>query len=111
MKMNIKLKTLKRGKRKQRWNIARLRNNNIPFQRSVEHAIRTSTRIEKDDNKSWIDFKEVIIGSATEQISYEKEIIRKSWISKDMTNNVDERRNWKNKNNEYGRQRYRQLNN
>src|SRR6059036_3490862 len=28
-----------------------------------------------------------------------------------MTNKMDERRSWKNKNDEYGRQRYRQLNN
>ena len=31
MKMNIKLKTLKRGKRKQKWNMERLKMNNIPF--------------------------------------------------------------------------------
>src|SRR5206468_13026747 len=56
-------------------------------------------------------FKEVIIGSAKEQIGYEKEKIRKSWITEGMTNKMDERRSWKNKNDEYGKQRYRQLNN
>src|SRR3989442_914724 len=112
MKMNIKLKTVKRGKRKQRWNIKSLKKNNIPFQRSVEDGIRTNTRIGKDVNQRWIDFKEVIIGSAKEQIGYEKkDKIRKSWITEDMTSKMDERRKWKSKNDEEGRQRYRQLNN
>src|SRR5437899_2544771 len=112
MKMNIKLKTVKRGKIKQRWNIGSLKKNNIPFQRSVEDGIRTSTRIGKDVNQRWIDFKEVIISSAKEQIGYEKkDKIRKSWITEDMTSKMDERRKWKSKNDEQGRQRYRQLNN
>src|SRR2546425_7483347 len=107
MKMNIKLETVKRGKRKQKWNIESLKKNNMPFQRSVDDGIRTSTRIGKDVNQRWIDFKEVIIGNAKEQIGYEKKNkIRTSWITDDMTNKMDERRKWKNKNDEYGRQRY-----
>src|SRR3989442_9149754 len=82
------------------------------FQRSVEDAIKTSTGIKTDVNQRWIGFKEVTIGSATEQVGYEKkEKIRKSWITEDTINKMDERRSWKNKNDEYGRQRYRQLNN
>src|SRR5437867_4823184 len=112
MKTNIKLKTVKRGKRKQRWNIESLKKNNIPFQRSVEDGIRTSTRIGKDVNQRWIDFKAVITGSAKEQIGYEKkDKIRKFRITEDMTSKMDERRKWKSKNDEQGRQRYKQLNN
>src|SRR3989441_4695386 len=112
MKMNVKLKTVKRGKRKQKWNIESLKKNNIPFQRSVEDEIRIRTRIGTDVNQRWIDFKEVIIDSAKEQIGYEKkDKIRKSWITVDMTSKMDERRKWKSKNDKHGRQRYRQLNN
>src|SRR5437867_6402342 len=68
MKMNIKLKTLKRGNRKHKWNIESLKKNNIPFQRSVDDAIRTSTRIGKDVNHRWVGVKEVIIGNAKQQI-------------------------------------------
>ena len=61
--------------------------------------------IRKDVNQRWIDFKEVIIDSAKEQIGYEKkEKIRKSWITGDMTKKIDERRSWKNKSYEYGGQ-------
>src|SRR3989442_2059974 len=89
-----------------------MKKNNIPFQRSVEDGIRTSTRMRKDVNQRWIDFKEVIIGSAKKQIGYEKkDKIRKSWITENMTSKMDERRKWKSKNDEQGRQRYRQLNN
>ena len=50
----------------------------------------------KDVNQRQIDFKEVIIGSAKEQIGYEKkEKIRKAWITEDMTKKMDERRSWK----------------
>ena len=99
MKINIKLKTLKRGKRKQKWNIESLKKDKIPFQRSVEDGTRPSTRLRKDVNQRWIDVKEIILGSAKEQIGYEKkEKIRKSWITEDMTKNMDERSSWKNKN-------------
>ena len=37
----------------------------------------------------------IYIGSAKEQIGYErKKKIRKHWITEDMTNKMDERRNW-----------------
>ena len=112
MQMSIKLKTLRRVKRKQKWNIERLKMNNIPFQRSVEEAVGTITRKGMDVNQRWIDFKGVILDSAKEQIGYErKEKIRKSWVTEDMISKMDERRNWKNKNDEYGTQRYRQSNN
>ena len=39
--------------------LERLKKNNIPFQRSVEDAIRTSTRTGKNVNQRWISFKEV----------------------------------------------------
>jgi endonuclease/exonuclease/phosphatase family metal-dependent hydrolase len=112
MKMDIKLKTLRRGKRVQKWNIERLKNNSIPFQRSVEEAVGKITRKGMNGNQRWIDFKGVILGSAREEVGYEKkEKIRKPWITEDMIRKMEERRKWKNRNDEYGRQRYKQLNN
>ena len=73
MQMNIKLKKLRQVKRKQKWNIERLKKNNIPFQRSVKDTVKTNTRIGMDENQRWIDFKGIILNSATEQIGYEKE--------------------------------------
>src|SRR6266516_1513196 len=112
MRMNIKLKKLKRAKRKQKWNIERLKKNNIPFQRSVDDAIENNTRIGMDVNQRWIYFKGVVISSAKEQIGYEKkEKIRKPWVAEEMVNKMDERRDRMNRNDENGRHRYRQLNN
>src|SRR6267154_1424476 len=112
MQMSVNLKTLKRVKREQKWNIERLKMNNIPFQGSVEEAVGIIMRKGMNVNQRWKDFKGVILDSAKEQIGYErKEKIRKSWVTEGMISKMDERRNWKNKNDEYGRQKYRQLNN
>ena len=47
-----------------------------------------------------------------ENIYERKERIRKPWITEEMMNKMDERRKWKNKNDEEGRKMYRQqLNN
>ena len=112
MKMNIKWKTLKRVKRNPKWNIELLKKNNLPFQRGVEEAMGTIMRKGLDVNQRWIDFKEVIKDSAKEQIGYErKEKIRKPWVTEEMISKMDERRNWNNKNDEHGRQKYKELNN
>ena len=94
MKMNIKWKTLRRMKRKPKWNIERLKKNNLPFQRDVEEAMGNSMRKGMDVNQRWIDFKGVIIDSAKEQIGYErKEKIRKPWLTEDMISKMNERIN------------------
>ena len=65
----------------------------------------TITRKGMDVNQRWIDFKGVIIDCVKEQIVYEmKENIRKPCVTEDMISKMDERRNLKNKNFEYGRQ-------
>src|SRR6267154_812637 len=111
MEMNIKWKTLRRTKRKHKWNIEHLKKNNLPYRRDVEEAMGNTMRKGMDVNQRWIDFKGVVIDSAKEQIGYErKEKIKKSWVTEDISK-MDERRNWKNENDEYGRQKYRQLNN
>src|SRR6267154_1549562 len=65
-----------------------------------------------DVNQRWVNFKGVVIDSAKEQIGYErKEKIKKPWVTEDMISKMDERINWKKENDEYGRQKYKQLNN
>ena len=72
-----------RGKKKQKWNIKRLKRNNAPFQKSVEEAIKSKTGMKV--NQKWTEFKRVILRSAEKEIGYEgKERARKPWITKDM---------------------------
>src|SRR5688572_12973056 len=83
--------------------------NSKPFQSSAENAVKTNTGM--DINQRWLEFKKVILNSAQDQTGYQrKERIRKPWITQGMIK-MAERRKWKNKNNEEGRKRYRQLNN
>ena len=110
MKMFVRLKRLKRAKRKQKWDIEYLKRNSGPFQRSVENAVKSNSGM--DINERWIELKRVIHSSAQQQIGRErKKKIRKPWVTKDMISKMDERREWKSKNNEEGKVRYRQLNN
>ena len=96
MEMNIKWKTLRRVKRKPKWNIEHLKKNKLPFQRGVEEAMGTTMKKGMDVNQRWINFKGVVIDSAKEQIGYErKEKIKKPWVTEDMISKMDERRNWK----------------
>ena len=52
------------------------------------------------------------MNAAQTEIGYKKkEMTRKPWITKDMIMKMKERKEWKSKNAEEGKQRYRQLNN
>ena len=96
MQMLVKLKKLKRARKKQKWNIEKLKLNNIPLQRIVEEAIKTDSG--RDVNQRWIDVKGAIWNSAQEHIDYDRKVrIRKPWITKEMISKMDERRSWKNK--------------
>ena len=56
MQVRVKLKILKRVRRKQRWNIVRLKRNSMLFQRSIEDAIIRNTGMEV--NQRWEELKE-----------------------------------------------------
>src|SRR6185436_9615275 len=63
-------------------------------------------------NQRWEEFKEVVQRNAQEHIGYERKVrIKKPWITREIINKIDERRKWKNKSDEEGKKRYRQLNN
>ena len=101
---------MRRVRRKQKWDIERLKRNNISFQRSVENAVERNRGM--NINQRWTEFKGVVQRSAQEHIGYErKERIKKPWITREIINKIDERRKWKNKSDEEGKKRYRQLNN
>ena len=40
VKIFVKLKTLRKARRKQKWDIERLKRNSIPFQKSLEDKIK-----------------------------------------------------------------------
>src|SRR6266516_3827394 len=101
MQMSVKLKKLERVRRKQKWNMERMKKNGLPCRRGVEDEIKSNTGVGLNANQRWNEFKGVILRNAQKQIGYEKkERIKKSWITPQMINKMDERR-----------RRYRQLSN
>jgi hypothetical protein len=63
-------------------------------------------------NVRWERLKDAIVESAIGTIGYIKgRRIKKPWITADMVDKMDMRRQWKNNNSEEGKKRYRELNN
>ena len=86
-----------------------MKRNSIPFQKSVEDEIKLNTGIGMNVYQRWKEFKEVILSNAQKQIGYERrERIKKPWITKEMIDKMDERRKWRNKNDDEGKRRSRQ---
>jgi hypothetical protein len=110
MKMFVKLKRLRKPRRRQKWNIERLKKNSIPFQKNVEDIIKPNSG--RNVNERWTECKSAVPSSAQKEIGYEKkERARKPWITEEMINKMNEIRKWNSKNNEEGRKMYRQINN
>jgi exonuclease III len=110
MKMNVKLKKLKKGSIQRKWNMDRLKLNEKSFCKDVEENVengQSSTVEEK-----WRQLKSAITESAVKNIGYSKgRVAKKPWITTSMLDKMEERRMWKSRNSEEGRKNYRKLNN
>jgi Reverse transcriptase (RNA-dependent DNA polymerase) len=112
-KVGLRLKKLTRRDRKKKWNMIGLDNKKGQFQRAVELEIKK----EKDYgvrgiNEDWSQLKEAITIGAKEVYGFQKaRIAKKPWITSEMLLKMDERRNWKNNESEYGQKEYSRLNN
>ena len=92
--MFVRLKEVRRVRRRKKWDLERLRRNNLPFQNKVEGAVKNNDGMEV--NQRWLELRGVILDAAQSEIGYErKETIRKPWITKDMINKMKERKEWK----------------
>ena len=52
--MLVKLKTLRKARRRRKWDIERMKKNSIPFQKSVEDTIKSNSG--RNVNERWIEF-------------------------------------------------------
>src|SRR5206468_309991 len=63
MQMNVKLKKIQGVRNKgKKWNIDSLKKNSVPFQKSIEESVSSSSGI--DINEKWVDSKQIIVNSA-----------------------------------------------
>jgi hypothetical protein len=59
----------------------------------------------------WNNVKKCVLDTMSGLVGQVEERARKPWITQEMISNMDERRKWKNVNNEEGRKNYRRLRN
>ncbi len=110
MRMRVKLKKIKKVRKKQKWDIDRMKTNVAAFSASVEERVACEPGVTVE--KRWEKLKGTVIESAMTHIGYKKgSLTRKPWITKGMLDKMNERRKWKSRNTEYGKRKYRQLNN
>ena len=95
MQMSVKVKILQREKKKQKWNVERLKKNCEQFQRSIEETVKANRGM--NVNQRWTELRRVIQSSARKYVGYEgKRRPKKPRITEEMINKMDERRKWKN---------------
>jgi type I site-specific restriction endonuclease len=59
----------------------------------------------------WKNIKECVLDTINDRVGKVEKRARKSWITREMMDKIDERRKWKNVNTEEGKKKYRRLRN
>ena len=103
-KAGLRLKKITRRDCKKKWNMIGLANKKEQFQTAVELEIKKVKDYGvRGINKEWSQIKEAITIGAKEVYGFQKaRIAKKSWITSEMLHKLNERRNWKNNESEYG---------
>lgn len=110
VKSELKWKKIKVGKRVKKWNVGKLKTNIQQFQDLLESKVRAKDS--RTVEERWSDLKTGILDSAEVAVGYNRtKVARKPWVTEEMLLKMDERRKWKNINTEFGRSKYKQLNN
>ncbi|XP_023225444.1 uncharacterized protein LOC111626342 [Centruroides sculpturatus] len=112
----MKFKKVLRAKRIKRWNLEKLNGNTgLNFKENLEYKLKElpyDFDCEFDPNEKWKRIKDTIKKLAEIFLGYVNGVrIKKPWVTQEMIEKMDERRNWKNINNEKGRMMYKKLNN
>ena len=112
MTTNLKLKKVKRRKPKKRWNLEKLKNQEIARNYATQVEQQLDNVGQDCINGKWNKVKDVIKEAAEVNIGYIDKIApKKPWINDEMISKMRERRKWKAINTEIGRKNYKKLNN
>jgi endonuclease/exonuclease/phosphatase family metal-dependent hydrolase len=111
MKTKLKLRKAKTKKTKKKWNVEKLKEREEHYREEVENKLRNYSQQDTVNNK-WNMLKGAIKESALQTVGYQKaKGAKKPWVTKEMLEKMEERRQWKNVTTEQGRKAYRRLNN
>jgi Reverse transcriptase (RNA-dependent DNA polymerase) len=111
MKAHIKLKFIRKKRMIiQKWNKENLKEKSRQLGEKIEEKL---TEYERESTEArWKRLKDNIIESANDIIGVEEKTpARKPWISRQMIEEMEERRKWKHQSTEKAKQEYRRLNN
>ena len=111
---DIRLKKIKRGKKKRKLNLQKLKETD-PFKNNIESKLESMKTQEtglKSSNERWKELKDILYKGAVESLGFKSHNrIRKPWITEEMVIKMEERRQAKKLNTEEVRKTYRRLNN
>src|SRR6218665_2336190 len=109
MRAQIKLKFIKRKKTiKHRWNNKNLKERSNKLGRKIEENLTESEGNSIEER--WKRLKENIIESAMDIVGAEERMpARKPWITREMVDEMEERRKWKHQSTDKARQEYKRL--
>lgn len=112
MKCKLKLKKLTKGKKSKRWNLDKLKQENVlsSFQENVKKGLAGKHDTETVD-KQWTVLRDEIVRAADEEVGQIVPVAKKHWVTKDILDLIDERRRYKNAQDELGKKEYRRLHN
>src|SRR5437870_5980906 len=109
MRINVKLKKAKKGRRPEKWAMDKLKTNEEALRKSIEERVKCEPGATVE--KRWKGLKEAVTESAKVHIGFRKgREAKKPWITQKMLEKMEERRKWKSRNTEHGKKKYRQLN-
>uniref|UniRef100_A0A8D8YQU9 Craniofacial development protein 2 n=1 Tax=Cacopsylla melanoneura TaxID=428564 RepID=A0A8D8YQU9_9HEMI len=108
MKCNLKFKKLEKKKSNlKKWNVTSLKNQQIQerYKRETDQELEDKNDIEA----KWKDIKQTLEKKAEEIVGYKRNDIKKPWITEEIVNLIEERRQAKKDHSENGRQTYSRL--
>ena len=111
MEVHVRLKKIKRGKRRMRWQLDGIDKKVDAFQKEFVNKWKGGPGTRKPAQEKWDAFKLAVVESAKVVVGYQKSNrAKKPWITQEMLGKMDERRKWKNVNTDVGKQKYKELN-
>src|ERR1044072_2982930 len=96
MRVQIKLKKIKKCVGRKRWDVTKLKTNEVAFRKGVEEHLEYEAGMSVE--KKWKKIKETILESALTHVGYTKgRESKKPWITSGMMSKMREKRKLKSK--------------
>jgi hypothetical protein len=98
-------------KRKPRWDLEKLYAQRQEVHASLEEKLGAIKCESGNVEVQWNNSKKCVLNTTSDLVGKVERRARTPWITEEMISKMDERRKWKNDNNEEGRKNYRRLRN